>query len=110
MFDRVLNMPMISLNIRKPGNAKNKYYHYILSIVKPCESKRYNIRCAIKKLKNNFTKEKLYLIVFFPIFHFDPLESMRKPFDILCFEENQKGTLGRKGLKEVSKTIFSKRI
>ena len=64
----------------------------MLSIVKPCESKRYNIRCAIKKLKNNFTKEKLYLIIFFPIFHFDPLESMRKPFDILCFEENQKGT------------------
>ena len=76
----------------------------MLSIVKPCELRRYNIRCATKKLKNNFTKEKLYLIVFFPIFHFDPLESMRKPFDILYF----RGIKREHWLKEVSKTIYWK--
>ena len=35
---------------------------------------------------------------------------MKKPLDILGFQGDQKGTLGRKGLKEVSKTIHWKII
>ena len=42
--------------------------------------------------------------------HFDLPEIMKKPLDILGFQGDQKGTLGRKGLKEVSKTIHWKII
>ena len=38
------------------------------------------------------------LTVFFPMFPFDPPENIRKPKAFLCFQGDQKGTLGRKGL------------
>ena len=38
------------------------------------------------------------LTLFFPMFPFDPSENIKKPLIISCFQGDQKGTLGRKGL------------
>ena len=40
--------------------------------------------------------KKSQLTLFFPMVHFDPPENIRKP---LVFSEDQKGTLGKKGLR-----------
>ena len=59
-----------------------------------------------KKQKKNRTKLKtlgqtkirlVLLTLFFPMFPLDPPENIRNP-KIICFQEDQKGTLGRKGL------------
>ena len=39
-----------------------------------------------------------FLTLFFPMFPFDPPENIRKPKVFRCFQGDQKGTLGRKGL------------
>ena len=39
------------------------------------------------------------LAIFFPMFPFDPPENIRKPLVFYHFQGDQKGTLGRKGLK-----------
>ena len=38
------------------------------------------------------------LTFFFPMFHFDPPENIRKSKVFWCFQRDQKRTLGRKGL------------
>ena len=40
----------------------------------------------------------LRLTLFFPMFPFDPPENIRKPLGFGCFQGDQEGTLGRKGL------------
>ena len=52
------------------------------------------------KYFNNFL-----LTLYFPMFHFDPPENIRKPLVFWCFQGDQKGTLGSKGL---SKNILNK--
>ena len=42
---------------------------------------------------------KVLLTLFFPMSSFDPPENIRKPKVFLCFQGDQKGTSGRKGLK-----------
>ena len=42
---------------------------------------------------------------FFPMFPFDPPENIRKPKVFQCFQEDQKGTLGRKGLSLLSSSL-----
>ena len=41
------------------------------------------------------------LTLFFPMLPFDPPENIRKPSVFWCFQGDQKGTLGRKGLKHL---------
>ena len=51
----------------------------------------------------NTRKAKLgYLTLFFPMFPFDPPENIRKPLVFCFFKGDQKGALGRKGLKSKS--------
>ena len=38
------------------------------------------------------------LTLYFPMFPFDPPENIRKPLVFWCFQGDQKGTLGSKGL------------
>ena len=38
------------------------------------------------------------LTLYFPMFPFDPPENIRKPKVFWCFQGDQKGTLGSKGL------------
>ena len=40
------------------------------------------------------------LTLYFPMFPFDPPENIRKPFVFSCFQGDQKGTLGSKGLRK----------
>ena len=51
--------------------------------------------------------ENKNLTLFFPMFPFDPPENIRKPL-VFCFQGDQKGTLGRKGLsKQVYFPVFA---
>ena len=55
--------------------------------------------------------QKKYLTLFFPLFPFDPPENIRKPKVFWCFQGDQKGTLGRKGLRvRKYKNEFKKEI
>ena len=49
----------------------------------------------------NFTFQESFsgaLTLYFPMFPFDPPENIRKPKVFWCFQGDQKGTLGSKGL------------
>ena len=48
------------------------------------------------------------LTLYFPMFPFDPPENIRKPKVFLCFQGNQKGTLGSKGLRIYNCHILEK--
>ena len=41
------------------------------------------------------------LTLFFPMFPFDPPENNRKPLVFCCFQGDQKGILGKKGLRRI---------
>ena len=41
------------------------------------------------------------LTLYFPMFPFDPPEKIRKPKVFRCFQGDQKGTLGSKGLSHI---------
>ena len=56
---------------------------------------------AVDFLKINscvVTKISFALILFFPMFPFDPPENIRKPWVFWRFQGDQKGTMGRKVL------------
>ena len=52
----------------------------------------------IIQTSHEFALIKLNLTLSFPMFPFDPRENIRKPKVFCCFQGDQKGTLGRKGL------------
>ena len=47
----------------------------------------------------SFCNDYVNITLFLPMFPFDPLENIRKPLVFWCFQGDQKGTLGRKGLR-----------
>ena len=62
------------------------------------------VKTVIRDMKNNkYVGGKIpiqILTLYFPMFPFDSPENIRKPFVFWCFQGDQKGTLGSKGLKE----------
>ena len=66
-----------------------------------CESsvsvKENTYRKKICKFCNGFADVSSKLIFLFPMFIFHPPENIKKPKVFLCFQEDQKGTLGRNG-------------
>ena len=50
------------------------------------------------------------LNLFFPMFPFDPPENIRKPKVFSCFQGDQMGTLGRKGLKDKHKQFGDTKV
>ena len=50
----------------------------------------------------------LILTLFFPMFLLDPPENIRKPL-VFCFQGDQKGTLGKKGLIHLMPVLLSHR-
>ena len=55
-----------------------------------------------------YLEDKGLLTLFLPMFPFDPPENIRKPLVFWCFQGDQKGTLGRKGLSSAkyAKYVF----
>ena len=56
------------------------------------------INAGWKTLQKIYTQVLLGLTLFFSMFPFDAPENIRKPKVLWCFQEDQKGILGRKGL------------
>ena len=52
----------------------------------------------------------MILTLFFPMFPFDPPENIRKPKVFWCFQGDQKGTLGSKGLKKHFANFMAKEL
>ena len=48
---------------------------------------------------NHYIQLVIKLTLFFPMFPFDPPENIRKSLVFWCFQGDQKGILGRKGLR-----------
>ena len=68
------------------------------------------IFCAVLYLvldRDHYQMFSLSLTLFFPMFHFDPPENIRKPLFFWCFQGDQKRKLGREGLaSKTSQTGF----
>ena len=59
-------------------------------------------------LKNaNYNLQWISLTLFFSMSSFDPPENIKKPLVFWCFQGDQKGTLGKKGLKVIYSNVIS---
>ena len=90
---------MVSEELTKPkGTLQNRCYHTL-----KFDSHKIVLRdltcseCSI----DGFWDGCETLIFFFPMFPFDLPENIRKPKVSKSFQGNEKGTLGRKGLKQI---------
>ena len=82
------------------GNAWFLRFHekFYVKVLNPLID---NVQKSSDTLLNVISDTKWFLTLFFLTFHFEPPENIRKTKVFWCFQGDQNGTLGRKGLTKV---------